>query len=153
VAYHWQTGRRNEGVTRGGLDWDLRIRSWAYNFSLSPLHEHSGAAIWGIGSAECSWSGERGEIVCSDEIVTGDLGEKSSAGGGMASTAENMLWVEGYRKLKLNRELTFLSLNVLLPSPYFICLLGCLFGLPFQFNAIAVNLFVKKRHSDDSFSN
>jgi len=87
VAYHWQTGRRNEGVTGGGLDWDLRIRSWE---GCRTRSGKSGAAIWGIGSAECSWSGERGEIVCSDEIVTGDLGEKSSEGGGMASIAENM---------------------------------------------------------------
>ena len=32
---------------------------------------------------ECSWSGERGEIVCSDEIVN-TAGEKSPTGGGMS---------------------------------------------------------------------
>ena len=58
----------------------------------------------------------------------------------MAAAAVKIKLVEGYYKLILKRELTILCLCAKLLHSQFICILGRLLGLPFQFNAIALNL-------------
>ena len=83
---------------------------------------------------------------CTRSPTLNTAGEKSSTGGGKAAAAVKINKMEKYNELILKRELTFLSSKVILSHSYFLGLLGCLFGLPFQFNAITVNLFVKKRH-------
>jgi len=49
--------------------------------------------------------------------IANRAGTKSSTGGGMAAAAVKINLVEGYDKIILTRELTFLSHDVFLPSP------------------------------------
>ena len=54
---------------------------------------------------------------CTRSPTLNTAGAKRSTGGGKAAAAVKINKMDGNNELMLKRELTFLSLNVLLPSP------------------------------------
>ena len=56
-------------------------------------------------------------IDCTRSPIVNTAGEKRSTGGGKAAAAVKINKMDGNNELMLKRELTFLSLSVLLPSP------------------------------------
>ena len=54
---------------------------------------------------------------CTRSPTLNTAGEKGSTGGDKATAAVKINKIDGNNELMLKRELTFLSLNILLPSP------------------------------------